>query len=571
MINKVYRRKAGIVFLFYGGMFVFLLYRLFCVQFLHNDFLQVKAKNMHEIELELKPTRGDICDRNGNLLAISVPMPSVYADPSQVEEPEETAQQLARLLDIEESFIYSRITKEKRFVWLERKVTLEKKEEVAALDLPGIGFIEEPTRFYPKGNMAAHLLGFVDLDNKGLEGVEAVCDSYLAGKSGKRLTEKDASGREVLSWRNKEIAPIQGYRVVLTIDEVIQDIVEEELDKACEKYNPQAAMSIVLDPQTGEILALANRPTYNPNEYSEAEADERRNRILTDTFEAGSVFKIFAAGAALNEGIYDLDDTVFCENGVFRVPGGLLRDSHAYDTLTFQQVVEKSSNIGMAKVGMKLGKEKLYEYLIDFGFGEKTGIMLPGEVTGVLRVPARWSRMSITRIPMGHEVSTTVLQLAIATAAVANGGKLMKPIIVKRIEDVQGRTVKRFSPQLVREVLSPEAIDELKIALMGVVGPEGTARRASLKDFQVAGKTGTAQKLDPDGTYSHKYFVASFSGFVPVQEPRMVILTVFDAPRPLYYGGTVAAPVFKNIAEKTLTYLNVEPENIMPNALVAKN
>ncbi len=551
---------------------MFLLYRLFCIQFLHSDFLKPKAKDMHKIELELKPGRGEICDRNRNLLAISVPLPSVYGDPAAVKDPAETARVLAPVLDLAEDFIFERLARKKRFVWIKRKITKEQKEEIRALNLRGIGFLDESTRFYPKGIMAAHVLGFVDIDSKGLAGREFVCERYLAGKPGVRLTEKDASGREVLSWRDQETPPVEGYRVVLSIDEVIQDIVEQEVEQAWQKFNAQAAMAIVVAPASGEILALVNRPTFDPNpgKYSESESDSRRNRVITDTYEAGSVFKIFTAAAALNEGAFSLRDPIFCERGRFRTPGGVLHDHHPHGMLTFQQVIEKSSNIGVAKVGMELGKKRLHGYLSDFGFGRKTGVLLPGEVTGVLRPVSRWSRMSITRIPMGHEVSTTSLQLAMAVAATANGGKLMKPIIVKRIEDAQGRTIKEFKPEVVAEILNPDTVVELKKALHGVVGPGGTAKKASLADFQVAGKTGTAQKLEPNGTYSHTYFMASFAGFVPVEDPQLMILAVFDSPRPLYYGGTVAAPVFKGIAEKTLSYLNIAPGVQPAGTIMAK-
>lgn len=560
MLNKKYRIKSGFIFLSYIGMLLFLGYRLFSVQFLQYSYLHPKAKDRHEIEIKLEPKRGSICDRNGNLLAVSVQMPSVCADPKEVKEPLEVAYQLAPILGLSKDFLYERLTRKKRFVWLKRKIMPELKKQIEALKFKGIFFRDESTRFYPKGSIASHVLGFVNTDNKGLEGIEFICDKYLRGKSGVRITEKDARNREVLGWRNKEVPPVEGYKVVLTIDEVIQYIVEEELDKAIEKYNPDSAIIIVLDPYTGEILALANRPTYDPNEYNKASKSNMRNRAVTDSFEPGSVFKMFSAAAALNENIVELNDNIFCENGAYKVPGGILHDHRSHGTLSFQQVIEKSSNIGMAKIGQRLGKERLYGYLKDFGFGENTEILLPGEVTGKLRPTYRWSRMSITRIPMGHEVSVTAIQLVRALGAVANGGKLLEPLIIKKVVDSQGRIVKEFKPQVVDEVVYQDASDSLKIALTGVVTPHGTALRAALPGFTVAGKTGTAQKLNPDGTYSHSDFVASFIGFVPADVARIAMLVVFDNPKPLYYGGVVAAPVFKNIAGEVLSYLNVEPE-----------
>ena len=570
MLSKKYRIKSGLILFSYIGMLVFLGYRLFCIQFIQYNNLQGKAKDIHQIEMKLEPKRGNICDRNGNLLAVTVQIPSVYADPSCVKTPFEVATKLAPILNLSEDFLYKRLIKKKRFVWLKRKITHELKESIEKLKLKGIYFREEPTRFYPKGKMASHILGFVNIDNQGLEGIEFVCNKYLCGQPGIRITEKDAKLREVLGWRKKEIPPVNGYEVVLTIDEVIQYIVEEELDEAVKEYNPKSAIIIVLNPYTGEILALTNRPTYDPNKYNKAGSEVIRNRAVTDCFEPGSVFKIFVAAAALNERLFKLKDSIFCENGAYRVKGGTLHDHRPHGVLSFQQVIEKSSNIGMAKVGIRLGKKRLYNYLEDFGFGGKTGILLPGEITGMLWHPLRWSAMSITRIPMGHEVSTTAIQLARASAVIANGGKLIELLIVKRIVDDLGRTVKEFKPEVLKEVIDSRAISDLKIALTGVVSSHGTAIRARLSDFPVAGKTGTAQKLNPDGSYSHSCFVSSFIGFVPVDKPRLLILSVFDSPRPVYYGGVVAAPVFKNIAQRVLSYLNVEPKQENKDTIVAK-
>lgn len=570
MLGKIYKIKSVFVFLGFFGMMVFLGYRIFLIQVLGYTRYAYKARDMHTIEIRIEPKRGDILDRNGSALAVSVPMPSLYADPQQVVDPNDVAYKLADILGLEKDFLYERLTRPKRFVWLKRKIKVEEKEKIAKLKLKGIYFLEESTRSYPKGRLASHVLGFVNIDNEGMEGIELEFDRYLKGKAGLRVTEKDAKGREILSWRSKNIPPVDGYNIVLTIDEVIQYIVEEELDKALETYHPKAGIVIVMDPFTGEVLALANRPTFDPNRYNEAAKDDMRNRAVTDCFEPGSVFKMYVAGAALNEGLFDLKDTIFCENGEYSVPGGLLHDAHPYGMLTFQQVIEKSSNIGMAKVGQKLGEARLYKYLSDFGFGRPTGIQLPGEVGGMLHPPQRWSKMSITRIPMGHEVAVTGIQLTRAACAIANGGKLVEPLIVKRIVDREGRTVKEFCTEIVKEVIAENAVDKLKVALKGVVSPVGTAVKASLKEFSVAGKTGTAQKILPDGTYSHTDFMSSFVGFVPADSPRVVISVILDSPRPLYYGGVTAAPVFKNIAEKVLSYLDVEPEFCPVETLVVK-
>lgn len=570
MLGKRYKVKTGMVFLSFLAMMSFLAYRLFTIQVLGYTRYAGKAKDIHQIEIRLEPGRGDVCDRNGNVLGMSVPIPSVYADPQEIRDVDETVNRLAKVMKLDKKFLYECLGKDKRFVWIKRKIPPEDKEKILDLRLDGIHFLEEPTRFYPKGSLAGHILGFVNIDNDGMEGIELRFNEYLKGKAGLRITEKDRYGREILSWRNKEIPPVDGYKVVLTIDEVIQYMVEEELDKAEELYHPKSAIVIVMDPDTGEILALANRPNFDPNRFRYETKDSMRNRAVTDFFEPGSVFKMFVAAAAINERLFNLKDTIFCENGSYYVPGGVLHDHSPHGMLSFQQVIEKSSNIGMAKVGQKMGVERLYRYLVDFGFGRPTGILLPGEAEGILHPPSRWSKMSITRIPMGHEVSATALQLTNAACALANGGKFLQPLIVKRVLDSKGGIVKEYTTKVLREVISPDSAGRLKLALKGVVSPSGTAVRARLTDFSVAGKTGTAQKINPDGTYSHTNFMASFVGFVPADNPRIVVSVILDSPRPVYYGGITAAPVFKNIAEKILGYLNVEPEVRPAGALMAR-
>jgi cell division protein FtsI (penicillin-binding protein 3) len=571
MFGKWYKVRSGFVFLFFFLGIFFLGYRLFAIQVLGYTKYAQKANKSHQREIPLMQKRGDVCDRNGNVLAMSISTPSLYADPQLIKDTKDTISKINQVIKLDKKDIDALSDKEKRFVLIKRRLTKEEKEKISAFKFSGINFAEEPTRFYPKGKLAVHVLGFVNIDSEGMEGIELICDKYLKGTPGYRFAEVDAKKREVISWRGEEVAPVDGYKIILTIDEVIQYIVEDELDKAMENYHPKAGMCVVMDPNTGEILALANRPNYDPNKFKDANKDVMRNRIITDCFEPGSVFKMFVAGAALNEKLYRLSDVIFCENGAYPVPGGTLHDSSSHGNLTFQQVVEKSSNIGMAKVGQKMGQDRLYKYLTEFGFGKKTDIMFPGEVAGILYPPKRWSGMSITRIPMGQEVAVTAIQLAVATSAIANGGKLLQPSIVKRIVDNANRTLEEFNTIVVKDVITKDAADKLTVALKGVVSPEGTAQRAKINEFSVAGKTGTAQKLNPDGTYSHEFFMASFIGFVPANKPRVVIAVMLDSPRPIYYGGVTAAPVFKSIAEKVLGYLNVEPEFGPVETLVTGN
>jgi cell division protein FtsI (penicillin-binding protein 3) len=560
MFGKWYKIRAGFIFLFFLGTMVFLGYRLFAVQVLGYTRYAEKANKSHQREIPLAQKRGDICDRNGNVLAMSVPTTYLYADPKEIKDSNDVVAKLSQIVKLEKKDVDALSDKEKRFVRLKRRIAKEEKEKILSFKLSGVNFGEEPVRFYPKGKLAVHVLGFVNIDNEGMEGIELICDKYLKGTAGYRFAEVDARKREVVSWRGKEVLPIDGYKIVLTIDEVVQYIVEDELDKAMETYHAQASMCIVMDPNTGEILALANRPNYDPNKFKDANKNVIRNRIITDCFEPGSVFKMFVAGGALNEKLFRLSDVIFCENGAYPVPGGTLHDSHPHGNLTFQQVVEKSSNIGIAKVAQRMGQERLYKYLSDFGFGKPTGIIFPGEICGMLNPVKRWTGMSITRIPMGHEVAVTAIQLAVAVSAIANGGEVIKPLIIKRIINNENRTLEEFGAVRVKEVIKKEAADKLTIALKGVVSSEGTAQRAKINEYTVAGKTGTAQKINPDGTYSHEFFMSSFVGFVPADRPRLVIAVILDSPRPVYYGGVTAAPVFKSIAEKVLSYLNVEPD-----------
>lgn len=560
MIGKRYKIKTGIVFLMFFVLMMLLAYRLFAIQVIGFTQFDIKAQGQHQLTIKLEPTRGDIYDRNGAMLAASVPMPSLYADPKEISDPQEAARLISPIISINTKTLSEKFLEDKRFVWIKRKMTLDEKEKIVLLKIKGLYFQEEPTRFYPNNELAAHILGFVNIDNLGLEGIELEYNDYLQGKPGLRVTEVDAKKQEVLSLRNKDVPPVNGYSLVLSIDEVIQFIVEKELDNAMDSYHPIAATALVMDCATGEVLALANRPAYNPNKFKLVEPSEKRNRAVTDCFEPGSVMKMLTAAGALQEGLFNLNSTIFCENGAYAVSGGVLHDHNAYGTLTFKQVIEKSSNVGIAKVGQKLGPERLYKYLSDFGIGKQTGILIPGEASGVLHPIKNWSGMSITRIPMGHEVSCTAIQLATAACAVANGGKLMKPIIIKRIVDNEDRVVKEYKPEVVRQVISEDTANKLKVALQGVVSKEGTASRAALTGYTAGGKTGTAQKINPDGTYSHSDFVASFVGFTPVKDSKVVIAVVLDAPKPAYYGGVTAAPMFKSIAEKTLSYLNEEPD-----------
>jgi len=507
----------------------------------------------------LLPRRGIIYDCNLKELAGSLSLNSVFLDPLIVEDKAFAAQRLSGVLDIDKDKIADMLDQDKRFVWLARKVQPDIERAIRRLHIKGIGFVKEPKRVYPNGKLASHITGFVGLDDNGLEGIELKYDKFLKGNPGWIYTIRDAKRRDVPGYEYKEIPPADGNDIVLTIDSVIQAFAEKELDAAFKKYNAKGANIVVMDPHTGDILALANRPTYDPNEVSQYPVDARRNRAICDFFEPGSSFKIVTASAVLEEGVVEPGDEFFCENGEFKWGRHTYRDHKPHGWLAFRDVIKYSSNIGTMKSALKLGDSRFHRYIKRFGFGKKTGIDLPGEVNGIARPPSEWSRLSLCSISMGQELTVNVVQLACAISSLANGGYYIRPRIIDRIQDKAGNALERFGPKKLHRVVSEETAKEMRVILRGVVDG-GTGRFAEIKGYFPAGKTGTAQKVEPNGTYSHKKYMASFIGFLPFDEPRFVIVVVMDEPRPQYYGGTVCAPVFKRVADQLMRYCRIPPK-----------
>jgi cell division protein FtsI/penicillin-binding protein 2 len=411
--------------------------------------------------------------------------------------------------------------------------------------------------------MLCHVIGFTDFEHRGIQGVESSMEEYLHGQDGYRFIEHNRAGQEIVLYRGQERVPRDGYQVHLTVDLNLQNIVENEIDAAVREYNPQKATIILMRPQTGEILAMANRPNFDLNLRSEAKPEQMKNRAIIDMMEPGSTFKIVTAAAALNEKKVRPDTTIFCENGIWNFGGRPLHDHKAYGELSVQDILVKSSNIGAAKLALSIGEQKFYEYIRRFGFGDRTGIELPGEIPGVIRPPQTWSKISITRIPMGHEVGVTPLQMMVAMATIANGGKLVTPRIVKAVTAGDGKTITTFSPTVLRQVISPETAAQVGNALRGVVSDRGTAAAAAVPGFTISGKTGTAQKVDPKGGYEQGKYVVSFSGYLPADHPEFVGIVVLDDAKTskpeLNYGGLVAGPIFSRIAEKAARYLDLQP------------
>jgi len=541
---------------------------------------QIRAQQMTRREIPAK--RGSILDCHRRILAISRPIKSLAIDPSEVDDAQLTAERLAAALpsrrinagDLRERLILKR---KKRFLWIARQLTEEEVGSVDRLALASVFYVEESKREYPNGALMAHVLGFADIDGNGLEGVERTYDSDLKGTPGLAVYERTGTRSLLSTNRTRYIPPVEGNTVVLTIDAVIQRFVENELDDIVSTFNPVSASVVVIDPRNGHLLALANRPAFDPNLASTSKASQRRNRAISDFYEPGSVFKPFGVSGVLEERLSNINEQFFCENGRYRMGRRILRDHDPYGWLSLVDVIVYSSNIGTAKAVAQLGKERFHHYLRGFGFGSPTGIDLPGETSGLLRPVAQWNDVySMGSISMGQEVATSPLQVAVAFAALANGGVLLKPRVVREVTDVGDppRVIRDLSVsepvcRVVRQNVALTMVDPI---LTGVVarGTGKPAKNVVGVKYILAGKTGTAQKIEEGGGYSHSKFISSFACIAPAKKPRMVILVMVNEPRsgPSYYGGTVAAPAAARIAVNSLGYLNVPTES--ESALLAQ-
>lgn len=522
----------------------------------YGDYTQRAAKQQQR-SIEVSPVRGNIYDRRGNELAMTVSVDSVFAVPSEVPDIHSAAQVLGHVLKADSTEIESRMRGSRAFAWVARKIDNTTSARVRALNLKGIYFQKESKRFYPKGELAAQVLGYVGLDDEGLGGVEREFQQKLTGKPGKMLITMDNKRR----WLGRvEKQPDPGENVVLTIDEKIQYIVERELARAINDTHAEAGTVIVQNPHTGEVLALANWPTFNPNVFNKVNPQALKNRSVSDIYEPGSTFKLVTLAAALEEKITNPDEVVDCQMGSIVLNGLRIHDHHPYAGLTVTQILEHSSDVGAIKIALRLGEERFDRYIRAFGFGTQTRIELPGETRGITKPVSRWSKVSIGAISMGQEIGVSPVQLASMVSTIANDGLYVAPRIVA------GTTAPRSTPQLIafhppmgRRVISPLTAAEMKHMMEGVV-LRGTGKKAILDGYSSAGKTGTAQKIDASGRYSHSQHIASFAGFAPVNDPAVTVLVVLDSPAggyPRDGGGEAAAPVFARIAQQVLAYMNV--------------
>ncbi|MGO0062069.1 stage V sporulation protein D [Brevibacillus fluminis] len=558
--NATVRRRIFIAMIIGIVLYTALITRLGYVQLVLGPSLKDKAENLLQRNIPFEPMRGEILDRNGEALVTNISVPSVWAIPAQIKQPEETARQLATILGVKQEDVYAAITKRaiNNRVPGGRKISAEKAKQIQALGLPGIQVAEDSERFYPYGSMAAHVLGFTGIDNQGLTGLEKIYDAFLKGTPGHVSFPTDASGRVMPGESEKYVPAQNGMNMYLTLDNHIQSFIERELDQAMVAYQATDALAIAMNPKTGEILGMSSRPTFNPEDYRDYPSEVyNRNLPIWKTYEPGSTFKIVTLAAALNEGVVNLNEG-FYDPGYINVAGARLRcwkrQGHGQETML--EVVENSCNPGFVTMGQRLQKERLFDYIKKFGFGQKTGIDLLGEENGLLFNLNKVGPVELGTTSFGQGVSVTPIQQMAAVAAAINGGHLMKPYVAMEWRDsVTNDIIGRTQPQEVRQVITEETSAKVRYALESVVA-QGSGRNAYIDGYRVGGKTGTAQKVK-NGRYMDGEYIVSFIGFAPANDPQVIVYVAIDNPKALAFGGLIAAPTVRGILESTLAYLKV--------------
>ena len=548
-----------LIFLFLFVMYVGLSVRLFKIQIIGYEKFSKIAESSYFIRIDkVSPRRGEILDRNGRVLALNKHTYSVGFNYRHGKITDSMVRDLSKLLKMDLSVVRKKLRDAQGFIWLRRHIDPQAARGLFKYQKDGLSVIKENHRFYPQDPLASNVVGSVGMDNQGLSGIEYNFDDQLKITTSKQKM-RDARGRIVYlldMYREKANRTVKIY---LTIDSNLQHIAERELIKGVKKFKPQRAMAIIQNPSNGELLAVASYPSFSSNSRELVKTENLKNKMVSNIFEPGSIFKIVTAAAALEEQVVEIDEKIDCEGGVFEVGGFPIRDFKPYDELSFKDCMVYSSNIGLAKIGERLGKKMLYKYARDFGFGNFTGVRLPGETRGILRRPSRWSGTSLSRISFGQEVGVTAVQLVAALSTIANGGVLYEPKIISRIEE-DGKA-RHFEPLRVRRVISSDTSANLTAILKEAVA-RGTGVQAAVEGYTVAGKSGTAQKFDIETlSYAKGRYVAVFGGYVPADDPRLTILVIFDEPdKSLYWGGYVAAPVFSSIADASLNYMNIPPD-----------
>ncbi len=543
--------------------------RLFFLQVIKHEHYITRANKQRQSVVTLYPERGPILDRKNRQLAISIEEASVYGITEEMKNPEEVIEAIGEIVNVNAKDVLSH-TENKSFFWIARKIPQEKAEAIKRLELSGVYFTSESRRYYPNKNLASHLLGFVGMDNKGLSGVEYQYEHVITGIPGKLFALRDAKRRLLMTGGNSILSPSSGRTLQLSIDASIQHIAETELAAGVEEQGASGGAVIIMKPDTGEILALANVPDFNPNIYGQTQAGQWKNRAITDYYEPGSTFKPVVATAALDEDLVKPDDQFDCQWGSIVLAGIVMKDHKPFGILTFRQIIEKSSNVGTIKIGLKVGPEGLVHYARMFGFGQKTGIDLPGESPGILRSPKKWSALSIGAISIGQEIGVTPLQVLRMITAIGNDGYLVSPHTVLGLSDSSGDLKPAVFPQPQQLPIKHTTLATIQEFLEGVVD-HGSGTLAQIPGYTVAGKTGTAQKIGPSGTYADGGYIASFTGYAPAHHPAISMIVVLDKPKKEFYGGRVAAPLFRKIGQQVLKYLDIPPDQITDNpALTAK-
>lgn len=553
------RKRVTVFFLVVSIVMCGLLGRLVYLQFYKSAWLTENATDQRIRDIPVEAKRGIIYDRLGRELAVSVSAESVYAIPAEIRNPEETAAKLAALLNLNPQTLAAKLKKRQAFTWVQRKIDNETAKKLKLMAIPGIGVTQENQRYYPHDNLASHILGFTGVDSQGLDGVELTFDSYLRGRSGSIVVEYDARGREIPYSNHRYVAPVDGQNIYLTIDLVIQQIVEREMERVMKETQARAMTIIVMQPQTGEILALANKPDYNPNRFAEYAPKLWRNNAVSNAYEPGSTFKIITTAAALGEKVVRLEDRFF-DPGSIEVQGRHIRcwKHGGHGSQSWVEVVENSCNTGFVTVGLRIGTDPFYRYIDNFGFHKHTGIDLPGEAKGIVIDKSKVKPINLATISIGQSIAVTPIQLINAVSAVANDGKLNRPQIVREVREKNGDVIRAFQPDSIQQVL-PADIAQVEKGILERVVEHGTGKNAYIKGFRIAGKTGTAQKVGAGGYLPDKY-VASFVGFAPADNPQVAMLVIIDEPVGMYYGGQIAAPVFGAVMKDVLPYIKITPQ-----------
>lgn len=555
-----------------GGLavvYLLIVLRAFHIQVLGVRGIRDRGAQQYGVKIPLFPKRGAILDRTGNELAVSLPTKSIFVQPTKLSSPGRASEILSRRLSRPPAELRKLLASDKSFVWVSRQIPTSVADDAVAKvrealgvkgGTIGIGTVEEPRRFYPNRELAASLLGFTDVDSVGIEGVELALDNSLRGEQGYLVCERDALGRIIVPADTPVETNSAGHSVSLTIDRNIQHVAQSELLEAVKRHGAKGGTALVLSPRTGEVLAMATVPSYNPNAVSGSPPESRKNRAITDVMEPGSTFKVFTVASALELGTIDVRDRIQCENGAYRYAGRVFHDTHRHGLLTVPEVIKFSSNIGVVKIAERMDKGRFHNMIQAFGFGTRTGIELKGEVPGLVPPETGFTRVRNATVSFGQGIAVTPLQLASAMASVINGGKMMKPYLVREILDPEGKVVYRGEPRELRRTVSPKTSAQMREILGKVVQEDGTGMQARIKGFLVGGKTGTAQKVEVGtGKYSPTKRISSFIGFLPLQDPELLILVVIDEPKGEVYGGVVAAPAFNQIAVKTAYYLGIPP------------